>query len=157
MSGFKMKTKHYLFASLALSFFTIVIACQAQDSPQVDSVLIEKMYNDPLAVRSRAAHQRNADLILYGKVDLEALSPIMTKAGGSCELLMEDISHIRGATEYVQDICEIITVRASLVEKYPEYFSLDRKQRSHITLPKYKSLSEQEIDQLIEIRKSPDR
>ena len=152
-----MKTKHYLFTCLSLCFFTVFIACQAQDSTRIDSAIIEAIYNDPLAVGCRAADQRIADLILYGKVDIEAYSPVMDKAGGPCESLLEDMSHIRGAEEYATDLCEFITSRNSIAKKYPEYLRLTRSQRCRIVFAKRTPITEQEIDQLIDIRRSPDR
>lgn len=134
-----------------------IFACQAQQSDTVDSSMIELIYADPLAQESRDAMMQTAQLITYGKVDLEPIREVINATPNSCEALLQDLSHIKGAHDYLAALCTLRTSREKIAEKYPDFKDLPSETRSHILFGNPPEYSDLDIHDMIISRSQPDR
>ena len=150
-----MKNIKLISIVLSVCFFVVLYACQAQDSTRVDTTLIEKIFNDPLAVECRTAHAKVKQMILYKQVDLETFHRL-DSSKTVCDLLRPEVQDVRGALEFREAQCKMARAGIALEEKYPEVNDLSNDQQIRIFFGEPLKLSEQDAQQLYDIRRSPD-
>lgn len=134
-----------------------IFACQAQQSETVDSSIVELIYADPLAQESRDAMMQTAHLIAYNQVDVAPIREVIEATPNSCDALLQDLSHIKGANDYLTALCTMRTAREKLSEKYPEFKNLPPETRSHILLGNPPEYSNLDLNDMIMLRTQPDR
>jgi len=130
-----MKKPVILTTAFVASLFVFLIACQAQSTIDLDS-LYNEMAADPITHEYKEYGLQIRNMIQFNYVDLESTHKVYDEAGvdSYCDI-HDDVSHIRGAREYMDVKCKKYNLLVQIKEKYPNMGELTSEQRIELMQP----------------------
>jgi len=135
----------------------LVIACGAQsESLNSDKQLIQELMNDPLTHQINAVHLKQIDLTTYNDVDISAMGKVLknTPNNDPCNI-NQDISAIKYAVEYFDNMCRHIQLVTAVKKKHPITKTLDITEWVQIFYQR-EPVSYEDIIRIFEARKTID-